>query len=245
MMRSSWRPELEVVLLLVGGLALALAFHLLGRITAGLPMKRDRRELWYRVQPALGFVVSLAYLVFAVRVVLRHSPDVQAVGVIAIGMGATAACWFALRDLVAGVVLKASLACRVGDQVRVFDNEGRIERMGLGALTIETREGEQAVIPYRLLTHGTIHKTPIIEGSVLYVFQLKANPHASASEVRKVIMERALISHWSSVVRQPRVKALGDGNYEVTVFALHGDYGPEIESLVRHAPLFTDDATPQ
>jgi hypothetical protein len=36
-------------------------------------------------------------------------------------------------------------------------------------------------------------------------------------------------------VREPKVEVVDDGSLEVTVFALHHDYGPDIEAAVRRA----------
>jgi len=56
--------------------------------------------------------------------------------------------------------------------------------------------------------------------------------------VKQTIRERSLKNHWASVVRDPEVLSLGDNQFEVTVYALGGDYAADIEATIRRANIF-------
>jgi hypothetical protein len=145
------------------------------------------------------------------------------------------AAWFAIRDFFAGVVVKAGRVFTVGDQVRVGDYEGRVGSMGIRSITLETSQGDEAVVPYSTLSRVTVLRTPAVEGLAMHVFQLNIPTDESLSDTRQRIREGALCAHWASVVREPQVKPLGGNSYEVTVFALDPDHGPDVEASVRRA----------
>ncbi len=231
------RPELELALLGVGGLALLLVMYGIGKASALLPMKKSRRELWTRAQPVLGLLLVFAYLAFAARLVLRDTSEIQPLAFVALGAGFAAAAWFAVRDFVAGVVLKAAKLCQVGDRIRVDETEGRVEDMGLRALVLETSQGEQAIIPYSRIARSAVMRTPAVEGVAMHVFEISAPLGHGVPEIRRAILEAAMMSHYSSIVREPQIKPLGDRRFEVTVFSLHSDYASDIEAAVRRAPL--------
>ncbi len=224
--------ELQVGLFLVGGVLLALVLLGLSRLTTLVPMRRERRESVGRAVPVVGLLLFLPYLLFALRAILRNTGQVQALTFLAfIGLGVISA-WFVVRDLIAGVVLKAGRICSVGDRLVVGDLEGRVVRMGVRTLTLETSHGEEALVPYSSMSRSAVVRTPAVEGVAPHVFRVQTGGDVSVSDARRAVLEAALCAHWASVVRQPQIKALGEHTYEVTVFALNGDYAMDVEAAV-------------
>ena len=147
-----------------------------------------------------------------------------------------------LRDYVAGVVLKAGRVVQEGDQVQVGDVSGKVQHLGSRSLTIETVQGEEAVVPFSRVSAEAVLRTPVVEGASMHVFNVEAKAGVSARDVRQAVQVQALTCPWSSLVRDPELRSLGHGRFEVTVFALDKDYVTEIEAAVRRASVFETPA---
>ncbi len=226
---------LDLVLLLVGGLALV-GMLLGARYVLDLaPMTRARREQVSRVGPVVGAFAGLFYLLFAARMVLKEYPEFVPLVLTMIVIGFLAVSWFAVRDFVGGVVLKAGRVCKVGDHVRVGGVEGRIAQMGLRVLTIETGDGDEAIIPYAKVARESLLRTPVLDSVSVHVFELQLPEGLSVIEGRKRAKEAALRSHWSALARDPKVASVSERALEVTVFSLDADHGAHIERVVRRA----------
>jgi hypothetical protein len=229
-------PELELGLLVVGFAAFIALLMGMGKLSSLVAMTQQRRQWLERARPVVGVLLGLPYVLFALRFALRDHGQLQWAGWFAIALALSVAAWFAIRDFVAGVVLKAGRVCSEGDLVRLGDHEGRVLDMGLRSLTLETSSGDEAVVPYSLLTKEALIRTPAVQGLALHVFRVATQKPEAVSATRQAIIEAAMCAHWSSVVRTPEVRPLGNDVYEVTVYALDGDHGPDIEAAVVKAP---------
>lgn len=223
------------LLLLVGLLLLLGLLRVLGIVVEYVPMGADRHETLARARPLVGTLVVLLYMLFAAGVVFKAHPGQLPLALGFVVVGFVVASWTAVRDVVSGVFLKAGRVCRVGDHVRVGNVEGRVERMGLTVLVIETREGDEAVLPYSGVARQSILRTPVIDSVAPHVFRVERPDGLSLSALRSLIRERAMSSHWASITREPDVEPVADDAVEVTVFALDADHAPEVESAVRGA----------
>jgi len=224
--------ELELELLVGGGVVLFGVLMGLGRVVAVIPMRRKQRILVERIRPLVGLLLILPYLFFALRVAVEHGGRAQLLVLAVLCLGMLVGGWFLIRDLLAGVVVKTGRLCSEGDQVRIGDYQGRVAQMGLRGVRLETSQGEEAVIPYSVLARSTLMRSPSEEGVALHVFQLRTPPNVSVSDTRQAVIEGAMCSHWASIVREPQITPLGNHLYEITVFALAADYGPEVEAAV-------------
>jgi hypothetical protein len=200
-----------------------------------VPVGPDRRETLARARPLAGTLIVLLYLLFAVGVVFKAQPSQLPAALAFVVVGFVVASWTVVRDVVSGVFLKAGRVCRVGDHVRIGNVEGRVERMGLSVLVIETREGDEAVLPYSSIARQSILRTPVIDNVAPHVFCVEAPAGLPLPELKALIRLHALNSHWSSIARQPDVEATSGGAFEVTVFALDADHAADVEATVRRA----------
>lgn len=218
-----------------------LAFAVYGVLRAArfavdvVPLSRLRREALRRAFPLLTAVVGVLYLLFAAGLVFERYPQHFPIAVAVILGVSIAASWFAVRDLVSGIFLKAGRVCRVGDYVRVGDVQGRVERMGHRVLVVETAKGEEAIVPYSRVAREAVLRTPVSERGTLHVFELNLPGHPPVAETKQRIRESALRCHWSAIAREPEIAVLDADRFEVTVFALDADRVRDVEDAVRRA----------
>lgn len=221
--------------LLAGGVVLLLVLRGLGLFLSILPMSRDRREFVARAGPVVATLVTLAYVLFAAGEIFKAHPQSVPFALLLVLFGFGAATWFAIRDVLAGVFLKAGRACQVDDHVRIGGIEGRVQRLGYRVICIETSQGEEAIVPYSRVARDSILRTPEVSGAALHVFRVRVPPAASIAEVKRSVRESALGCHWASVIREPELSVAGPGEFEVGVYSLDHDHGPEVEAVVRKA----------
>lgn len=225
----------DLALLLLAGLVLFGLLRLFRYLLDLAPMSRTRRETLVRASPSVGVFVGLLYVLFAARTVFKEYPDFVPIVLTLIVAGFIGVTWFAFRDFVAGVVIKTGRVCSVGDFVQINDVQGRIAQMGLRVLTIETGEGDEAVIPYSSIARESLLRTPVTDSVSLHSFEVARPETMEAVDVQTLIREAALRSHWSSLVREPKVSRIGDDAFEVTVFSLDAEHGAHVERAVRSA----------
>ena len=178
-------------------------------------------------------VAALVYGLFAARILFAGEPTLVALAMVLVMVAFTMASWGALRDLVSGVFVKVGQVCRVGDHVRIEQTSGRVARMGLRVMVIETSDGDEAIIPYAKISKSRLTRTPPEDGVSPHVFRI-ALEGASAAELRTRIRRSALLCHWSAAAREPEVIVTGD-HLEVTVYGVDPIRGPDIEKAVRTA----------
>ena len=233
---------LDIGLLVLGGAALALAAVGVRRLLLLIPMSREVRGVVDRAIPVAGLAVALGYLGFVVRVLFRDASE-RPLGELTLVslllafllVAVVAVSWESIRHFFSGVVLKAGGVVQVGDLVRIGDVHGRVVRLGQRSLVIESPDGAEAVMPYAEVSRGLVQRTKVIQGASLHAFNLALPADEKLPELKRKIIETALRCHWSSPIREPKVEVEDDGSIEVTVFALHPDYGPDIETAVRKA----------
>lgn len=225
--------SLWALLLQLGrGALIALLLWGLGWLIRVAPIPRRRRRLLERLGPVFVVFVGLTFLISAVQELFgSHAATMPVVaGLLLLGFGA--ALFWPLRDLVAGISVRAGDVLRPGDEVEVGGVYGRVERLGYRSVVVLASQGE-VTLPYGAVARGAIIRAPGAHGATSHLFRVGPVAGLSALELRRAITEGALLCHWSSLSRPPEIRAAQDGGLDVTVFALHHAFGPEIEAAVR------------
>jgi small-conductance mechanosensitive channel len=226
---------MSILTLFVGGLILLVALGLLRGVLALIRLSKSQRDMVDRGTPLVAAIAGLLYVLFSLRFLFKGYPNYSPVILTLVVAGAVAASWFAIRDVVSGVLLQAGRVCRVGDHVRINDVQGRVRRMGLRVMAIETSLGEEALVPYSRVARESVVRTAIGGDVALHNFRVDVPEEVPMSDARRVIREGAWRSHWSSLGREPQLALVDERKLEVTVFSISPDRAPEIESEVRSA----------
>lgn len=196
------------------------------------PMSAARRHNLEQAMPVLEVTVGAIYLVAAVREFFSSQPAVATVGTLGVVFGGLWLSRHAMMDFLTGVFLRSSGSVGIGDRVQLDGIQGNVTRLGNQFLALETREGDEALIPYSRLARQSVVRTPLVDGAFRHTFEVRRpeamTPREAADELRRL----ALLCHWSSVSRPPIVDPRGD-DLAVTVFALDRERGADIEAFVR------------
>jgi small-conductance mechanosensitive channel len=221
-------------LVVFGGFALLLTVMRIGRIVIdALPMSRARHAYLARMRPLVGALLIATYALFAIRWVLETSGRSEWLAfLVVIGVSAIAS-WSMLRNAIEGIYLRVGRTFTIGERVEIAGITGRVHRMGVRALVIETLDGQLAIVPYCIVAGSTIRREPFRRQSAFHVFRIPIPATHSIPELKRAVHEAALLCHWSSTRRMPQVTATDDGHLEITVFPVDANHVTEIERIVR------------
>jgi small-conductance mechanosensitive channel len=222
--------------IVAGALLYAVARALRSRLRR-LPLSKPRQALVARVRVLVEAAVVAIYVVWAVGRVLGGHPLSAAAVLVLLVVALLAVAWVPMRDVVAGLLLKASELCVPGDVIQVGDVKGLVRGLGARVIAIETADGGQAFVPYSRISREMLLRKPATDGIFAHAFELYLAPGAAlrVADARDVVRRAALLSHWHSAVREPRVEPGEAGALAVTVFAIAPGQGHRVEADLRRA----------
>lgn len=218
----------------LGGLVLFWLLRLLGLLLEVSPLPPRLKASLLRVAPIAEVVVAVAYVASALVELLAAEPEFAWV-LIALVIALVVFSWSSLYDLVLGVVFRVARICQVGDFVAVDDIDGRVLEVGSRALVLQTRDGDEAVVPYGRIGRRTLRRTQSVSGAYVHSFVLQQPVSQSFADLKQRVVEAAMRCHWASTVHQAKVERRAGGSVEVSIFAHDADHAPLVEEAVRQA----------
>ncbi|MEM9665894.1 MAG: mechanosensitive ion channel domain-containing protein [Bacteroidota bacterium] len=225
--------------------SLLVGLLLLRRILRLLRLEPDQQARLDRWRPTVELLAGGLYAVWAFMLVLPPEPRTRWVVAIALLFLLVVGAWFAVQDVVAGVVLRSERALRIGLALHTPEAEGRLTKIGYRGLEVETDHGLRVQIPYRRLVKNPLALDDERETASAHTFQVALPATQPVPVLREHLRVAALNTFWASVQRPPQVDYETHRDeahhFEVTVYGLDDAYGPLIEAHVRAAVLPTAD----
>lgn len=234
---SLWQGSLSFDLLRTvfwaGGLSAA--YYVFTRLVDVLPFSDDRRASLSRLRPLVGLLLLLIFSLFAAHTLFERYPDILPLALLLVLVAFFTASRNQLRDFFAGVAIRAENSCQIGDHIRVGEVSGRVIELGPRAITLETTEGDKALLPYSEASRLPLVQTRLKKGGASHTFELELPDSIPFPTASAVIEGAAFSHHWSSIARPPEVHRSSDQRIEVTVYSLTSEHVAEIEAAVRQA----------
>lgn len=232
MMSAAKTIGFDLILIIGSAAALFGIYRVLDRLFLVLPMRRGSRVLIERIKPLFAAALVIIWAIVAVHWVLRNG-SAAPYAVVVIGGVCVAAFWRVIRDVAEGLYFRSARTFLVGDQVQIGETRGRLQSTGVRSITIETPDGELAILSYTQVAASAIFRSPAADRTSFHVFRVPMPKDTSLPEAKQRVREAALLCHWSSIAQPPQCVATADGELEITVFALDADRASEIERAVR------------
>lgn len=196
------------------------------------------RENVFRFLPLTELFVWLVYIVWAIQF-FWHNNQLYAVELsLILTVLAIWVCWYALRDHIAGAILKAGRSFTINESVIIGDAAGKVRQMKSRCLVIETDTGESIFIPYSQITGKQIVKIHPAETILAHTFRISNFGTGHPAKLISGMSEFIMNLPWSSVKKEPKVQHVesrsGSGPFlEITVYAIEKDFFYDIERHVR------------
>lgn len=225
------------LIIAVGALALFGGTRLLRWSVGVLPLDTARRTTARRWLPVAQLGFASAVLVIIAVLALGRTPAlvVGAAGALLL----TAAAWFVIRDVIAGIVLRAEHDLQPGHIIRADDAAGTIHRIGARSIEIEAADGQRVRIPYgRLGSAPLAISRPREDGGALHFTVTLQRRGGGRDDVAR-IRAAALNAFFASARREPHIRLVAEDahvrSYDVTIYAADPAFLPAIEEAVTEA----------
>ena len=178
-----------------------------------------QRHLGQRVLPHLGVDLTLAealatvvrYLLVVIGVfwaldLIGFDLSTIAIGLGALGVGIGMGLQGMVNNFVSGLILMFERSIKRGDVLTVAGTDGRVQRIGLRASVIRSREGEDLIMPNSTFTDNTITNYSFGDDLKLVDVSIGVSYDADPREVRDILLEVAaaekmIIDHPAPLVR--------------------------------------------
>jgi small-conductance mechanosensitive channel len=203
-----------------------------------VPLGSKRRRWVRRVRAPLAMALFGVYAALAAAHLLTARSSSVAAIIAALLALVGMATFGMLKDVAAGVVLKAAGSCEVGDSIRTQNVSGKVSRMGIRTLALIVSDGDELVVPYSRVTSDLLWLKRAGSALFAHTFVLPVADAGARSSLFDQVRRRVLLHSAAAVSRPPELRLVPKG-LEVTVFTLDERRGPEIERSVRA------QATPQ
>lgn len=234
---------MKVLIIIIVALAILLTFRVLHWLLT--PLLR-RQLFWLRISYLLmgvELLVWTGWLFWVVRQLVLN-PAVYAyftVGIAFLLMGLVT--WFLLRDVVAGIIfklqhnLKLNQSVRVGGSDAPTNRSGRLLRLGITALVLESA-GERVKIPYTQLINEAVARSEVSDVVEPFDFTLQVPTTQSKSQWIDTLGRQVLQLPWASAKRMPLVQWQAEEEqfhtFRLRVYSLNARHALLVESHLRH-----------
>ncbi|GEM_PF-2733190 len=226
---------LDLLWIVLWGVLLTFLYQGAFRAVELLPLGDDRRGAIARSKPLAGLFVALIYCLFTAQTLFAQFGNIQPIALLLVVTAFFVGSRNLVSDVFSGIALRAERSCQVGDHVRIGSIQGKITAMGTRAISLETQEGENALIPYAEATKIPIVRIQAVEGGASHSFDHQVSEKLSFAKLVQVVERAALAQHWGSIARPPEINRGSEGLIKITVFSLSSAHVAEVELAVKKA----------
>ena len=231
--------ELAILRFILTGVVLFIFFRFLERISSKTVMKSSYRTWIRRLLPPVEGVVWFAFFLIGISR-LASETIWSSVAILLVSIVALIwISWYAIRDIIAGIILKTEGAVSVNERIHVNDVTGQITKMGYRVMELETDLGETVNIPYSKVSGEIQVKSNPGEKIKSHRFEIllkEENTHEMMQQIKK-IRQIVLNAPWSSLKKAPLVKLVGEKEgqkrIEIIIYALKVEYFTLIKDYLK------------
>lgn len=167
---------------------------------------------YQRFFPVLEMLVWLSFIYWALEQILVKSlyftvffVTISVIGLFWIG-------WYAARDYIAGIILRAQDIYETGHQLVVGDIVGKIIKLGYLNIDLQKEDGVILKVPYSKIA-GNVHYNKNENKLVsTYKFSLKISSEAVINGAVEKIRKSVLNSPWHAAHISPQINKISERN---------------------------------
>lgn len=215
------------------GIFLFVLFRLLHIYLLRFARKRRYKRLLNRAIPIVELLTWILFCAWGVEYFLSRN-YLFAFGIFVLLLfGGYWISRFILKETIAGFIFRGSNHLQVNETVYIDNYSGRIVKLRINNVELETDNGERVFIPYSTFfssIHRKKHQSDILSN---YSFRLQTDNDVPFSEKAEQIRTAIIQLPWTSVKHTPRIKLIADKQdtylFEITVYSFEEMYFNNIE----------------
>lgn len=216
---------------------IAVAFRVINFFVPVLPVKTEYKTRIRKAMPLIEFICWFVFFIWGINYFVKYNMY------FAIGLGAIVLlsmiwfAWYALRDLIAGIIIKSNRDLQVNETVDVGNYHGKIVRFGFRNLVMETESGKNIYIPYTMLIKREIVRSHPADKIQSHSFRLVTNKEKTAEQTILDIRAALLSLPWTSMIKNPVIRLEEEENgryaFQITTYSIEKSYFVMIEKEIR------------
>ncbi|WP_299459670.1 mechanosensitive ion channel family protein [uncultured Microscilla sp.] len=220
------------------GVGIFLLFRFIKKlVNYWVPEQKNRQLKFERLLPVVEGIVWFSWVIWGVQGVFNNKLVYTLIILGIMLVIIVALSWFAIRDFIAGVVLKLEGAFTIGERIKVQALEGRVKELGYFGVKLENFRGEIISIPYHTVSGVTRVQPKSSEAIKNHSFQLDLPKRYTPTESIDKLRELILNTPWASVTKRPYIKLSKenevDYTFEIIIYSLHPRYFQKTETYLQ------------
>lgn len=120
--------------------------------------------------------------------------------------------WITGRDVIAGIIFTIENSLEEGQNIYSTFAEGRIKKIGVRALRVESESGQVLIVPYSKLLSEKISIVTKENRFKNFDAEISINSDESPLKIRETINRKIMLSHYASVLLEPKINYIETEN---------------------------------
>ncbi|HAS39081.1 MAG TPA: hypothetical protein DCS93_01315 [Microscillaceae bacterium] len=217
------------------GVGVFLLFRFIKRLVYfWIPNRQNRHLKFERLLPVIEGVVWFAWVIWGVQGVFNSKGLYTIIILLIIVIVLIAMSRFAIRDFIAGVILKLEGAFNIGERIKIRDVEGRVKELGYFGVKLENFQGEIITLPYSSVSGVKRILSKSSDKIKNHTFTLQLPKKYAVTETIEKAKSTILNTPWASITQKPHIKLLDENGeaytFEVIVYSLHQRYFQKLQT---------------
>lgn len=233
---AGWTISAVPVLVVLAGSVLLFALvRALRGFVPTLPLPRVWRDRLERFGPIAELFLWSIYAAISIAWLLDGNQVATIVMLAALGVVIVVAAFFAIRDYLAGVIVRVERFARVGDSIVIDGERGTVATLGTRYAEIRKTNGDMLLIPYSELGRSSLTRTQRAGTAPRHTFRLSLPDGVDSVRGQQTVYNAALLNHWAAPRHEPVIVPIDTSTLEVTVQPIVAMRADDLEIAVRHA----------
>ena len=225
----------SVIWFILLGIGIFLLFRFLKKlINYWIPERKNRTLKYERLLPVLEGIIWFSWVIWGVQGVFNNKLVYSLIILGLLVVIIISLFWFAIRDFIAGVILKLEGAFNIGERIKVKEMEGRVKELGYFGMKLENFQGEIISMPYSAVSGVTRVQSKSNDKVKNHSFQFELSRKYAPVESIEKIRESILNTPWASVTKPPHIQLINNSQehytFDIIVYSLHPRYFQKIET---------------
>lgn len=215
-----------ILQMLVLGLLLFLILRLVKRFLNQKIQYKDFLERSWAVGEA---IVWILFLIASVRQIILNPKHYTLIIISLVLILLIWVAWFALRDLVAGIILKLEGSLGLNEKIIINKTSGHIRKLSYFSLMLETDTGQKVSLPYHIVKNK--EKIKETADNFTYKTTLKLSTHKeefTATQIQDKLQQYIFQAPWIVPTHNPIILLETENStqyqFNITIFLLHQKY---------------------
>lgn len=210
------------------GIIIYLLLKYVGKLLRYFSKGKNLRRVAIKVYSATEASIWILFLLWSLNLFYNVDKNLNPVFIAISSLLIIVFVWITGRDVLAGIIFTIENSLEEGQNIYSPFAEGKIKKIGVRALRVESESGQLLIIPYTKLISERISIVTKENRFKNYDSEISIYSEESPSKIRETILRRIMLSHFTSVLSEPKISYVETENgihkFRVTASTIREDH---------------------